>query len=690
MHITFVFVTFAVTKTPVMEEQEREYLIQDSQRLRTWEDTPSGSSGRWDDMTEMEKNKLLDIQADLIEKLTRKLDRLQETLERQGREHAEELKGVRTTLARAEEREQHEKLRADKEAELRIAAEERVAELVKKVLAFQSGETFMGLMAQIEGLRRELADAKSADKSRRGQMYGRKSQSRKDKSDGNDHDNNGGRPSAEEEKANMGGKDSVEKLPDNGTATKDPEPGNDSHVHDKYDSARGYREGKKHRTMSATRKCVHKCIKPTNLPAGWVAVRKESRFAYEKFTAIIEHETNYWIVLDPQGVEHAVFIPADSSEDQWMMDVDGEKIETVPMAVPSEPINDSEGNALVDCFPHPHATAAMMAELVTDHFVNNIPYYRLAEYYKDHGMSVVRQTLINWLYEGGKVLQCLVPMLLDMAVTKDAVINCDETWCKVRVEGKYSKRYIWCLVNRELKIVIYCYKDGSRSRDALKDILGGREPMALQSDGYNVYLYLDNELVDTEHLCCMAHARAKFFYAWEANHEADAKMILDLIDDLYALEAHYERLGLSAAEIVKRRKGEETSEIVIRIRSKLGAMMAEGHPPRSELLEKAVRYLNDFWTQLFAYRKNGRYTIDNTLAERYMRPISGERKNSLFYGSGKMAGIAAVYHTLISTCRFMKVSVSEYFRKAFRAIVAGCDNMANLLPMNMGLSVNNY
>ena len=51
---------------------------------------------------------------------------------------------------------------------------------------------------------------------------------------------------------------------------------------------------------------------------------------------------------------------------------------------------------------------------------------------------------------------------------------------------------------------------------------------ALQNDGYrssfsrllpsrrkNVYMYIDNELDDVDHLCCMAHARAKFKYAYE-------------------------------------------------------------------------------------------------------------------------------------------------------------------------------
>lgn len=71
---------------------------------------------------------------------------------------------------------------------------------------------------------------------------------------------------------------------------------------------------------------------------------------------------------------------------------------------------------------------------------------------------------------------------------KDVVVNCS----KVKVQDRYRKRYIWCLVNREEKIVIYCYEEGSRSRDVLKNILGDRQIRALQPDGYNVYMYMED------------------------------------------------------------------------------------------------------------------------------------------------------------------------------------------------------
>ncbi len=110
--------------------------------------------------------------------------------------------------------------------------------------------------------------------------------------------------------------------------------------------------------------------------------------------------------------------------------------------------------------------------------------------------------------------------------------------------------------------------------------------------------------------------------------------------------------------------------------------------PRGDLMEKALNYLNTFRTQLFAYTKDGCYTIDNSIAERSIRPLSGERKNSLFFGSGKMARISAAYHTIIATCKMQGVSVLQYFKMFFQAIVNGRRDYENLLPMTIGLGNN--
>lgn len=44
---------------------------------------------------------------------------------------------------------------------------------------------------------------------------------------------------------------------------------------------------------------------------------------------------------------------------------------------------------------------------------------------------------------------------------------------------------------------------------------------------------------------------------------------------------------------------------------------------------KAINYMHTFWEQLFRYRNDGNYTIDNSLSERSKRPMTVERKISV-------------------------------------------------------------
>ena len=98
------------------------------------------------------------------------------------------------------------------------------------------------------------------------------------------------------------------------------------------------------------------------------------------------------------------------------------------------------------------------------------------------------QTLHLRLTKGSNELKKLIPVLKDMALDKDAIVNCDETWCRVKMLDKYKKAYIWCLVNKAAKIVIFFYDKGSRGRKVLTDFIGERKIASLQSDAYNIYL----------------------------------------------------------------------------------------------------------------------------------------------------------------------------------------------------------
>ena len=233
-------------------------------------------------------------------------------------------------------------------------------------------------------------------------------------------------------------------------------------------------------------------------------------------------------------------------------------------------------------------------------------------------------------------------------------------------------------------------KDDSRA-DICNEIVPGTSIMAnmLSYLTFNrfqmstpAYREAKNRLSDMEHLCCLAHARAKFKYAYDQG-SLQARTFLELIAKLYGMEDTYRREKLTADEIYSRRNSKETTEIIEKIRTELYDLLANPNENRSELMSKALNYLKNFWNQIFAYRNDGEYSIDYMAAERAIRPITVQRKNSLFFGSVKGIQNSAIYNTFIETCKQAGVSFRNYFCKLLRELKKGRTDYENLLPMTI-------
>ena len=332
------------------------------------------------------------------------------------------------------------------------------------------------------------------------------------------------------------------------------------------------------------------------------------------------------------------------------------------------------------------------------------------------GMTISENTLHNWLKKGKKYLDKLIVVLKTIALEKDSIVNCDETWCKVRKYDHYKKCYIWVLVNKAEKIAIFFYEDGSRGRDVLTHFLGDAELKSIMTDGYNAYVFIGDELKsaqfkDTDHQICMAHAMAKFAKA--ANPGGD-KAALPFWDDMqlfYKLEDRYDEEGISPQVRGERRQSLETKEILIRLRSRLDMELAKKDADRTPYLTEALNYLDKFWDGIFAYQKDGNYPIDNNIAERTIRKLTTQRNNSLHYGSDAGVEMAVAYHSVISTVKLHGMScwryLGEFFKKtvqtsekktcfqfsecslSYAKIFNGCRDFFSLTPANIGMAYAN-
>ena len=350
-----------------------------------------------------------------------------------------------------------------------------------------------------------------------------------------------------------------------------------------------YRKGMKYQTMFADNRIVHESD-ANLLPEGATIIKSVYESTYEQVSYIVQHDYEMIIYKDKDGIMRKGYFPKVSAE--------------------------SENETVIDRFPGTHASCSLLANLVFNKYHMNTPVYREMVRLLNNKMNVSRNTVYNWFVKGSDHLKKVLPVLKEKLLAKGAVVNCDETWCRVKVAGKYGKKYIWCMVNKEAKVAVYFYDDGSRGRQVLRDFLGNTEIGALQSDGFNVYMYLDKELVDVDHLCCLAHARAKFKYAQEQGKDADAEYFISNIGRLYDLEEQYRLRHLTAQQIQQERQGEQTSKIIQKIRLRLDKLLADTSGMRGELMNKALNYLKSFWNQLILYLKDGRYSIDNSLAER--------------------------------------------------------------------------
>lgn len=351
---------------------------------------------------------------------------------------------------------------------------------------------------------------------------------------------------------------------------------------------------------------------------------------------------------------------------------------------------------IVTKFDGTKATPEFLQAIAYEVYVKNVTFGLLHRWLSDLGMKVSANTLRNWLKKGKKYLDELVKVLKDVALEKDSIVNCDETWCKVRKYDQYKKCYIRVLVNKAEQTVIFFYEDGSRGRDVLTHFVGDAELKSLMSDGYNAYVFIGDELKTAEtspnlgkvtHQVCLAHARAKFVKASEQAGDRNADIFLKYINELYALERQYDLDGITPESRGELRQGLVTKEILISLRQHLGIEKDKGSSSKTPYLTAALNYLDTFWDNIFAYIQDGSYPIDNNIAERAVRPLTTQRNSMLHFGSDEGAEMAATYHSIISTVKMQGRSVWEYLGKFFTKIFNGCRDFFSLRPDKIGLAI---
>lgn len=397
---------------------------------------------------------------------------------------------------------------------------------------------------------------------------------------------------------------------------------------------------------------VDEHIYPENInPEEWIELEPE-------ITEVLEHKPEEFFVR--RIIRHKYIARDKSSQMESTI---------ITAILPSLPIAKS------------YAGASLLAELMVNKYVNHLPFHRQIQMFKQSGISLPAATINDWFSQTAYLLRPLYYRLKEIVLSSD-YIQVDESTLPIVNEEKHKtvKGYIWMVRSVMLNLVFFHYDHGSRAQKVviplLKDFHG-----ALQTDGYEVYkMYEDKKGVLP--LGCWAHARRKFEEALKED-KARAEYALAQIGMLYDVERRADEENLSFEE-----RSDLRCRLSYPIMVAFEKWLVNEYPkvlPKGRM-GKAIKYTYEIYHRLTRYHLDGRYRIDNNLAENSIRPLALGRKNYLFCGNDDAAENAAVIYSLMGCCKAGEVNFREWLVDVLKNIHTYdkdySKDLAELLPHN--------
>lgn len=300
-------------------------------------------------------------------------------------------------------------------------------------------------------------------------------------------------------------------------------------------------------------------------------------------------------------------------------------------------------------------------EVAYEKYCFHAPLERQARKMGGEGLDIDSQTLWDQLQKLADKLKPAYEMLLQDAI-RQVVVGFDETRWELLTKGSAAKKSwtMWQLsTRRSVYFVIAPDRDTAAGNQLLKRFTG----IAL-GDAYIVHKCMAAAGGFTL-AYCWAHPRRHFIKA-EASDPIRAKQFLDMVGELYAIEAQAPP-GPEGDEQRRKLRNEQSRAVTARIKA---WCLEQRFLPESPL-GTAIKYVLKNWAGLTVFLDAPEVPIDNNRTERGFRGPALGRNN--FYGSHSKRGteVAAIFYSLIETAKLNGVEPKRYLKAALAAALAG-------------------
>jgi len=329
------------------------------------------------------------------------------------------------------------------------------------------------------------------------------------------------------------------------------------------------------------------------------------------------------------------------------------------------------------------ADVSLLANVIDAKFYGHNPLHRQADAFERLGIGIARSTLSDWVMGCADALRPLY-LAQGKAVFSEDYINLDETEEPVIEKGSGNGK---ARTGR-----MWGYKTGCGPPQIFFDFTDDKkqERPAHILKGYKGHVQTDasssfNELFRLEgvfSIGCWAHARRKFVDAFNVG-EKQAEEFVRLISCLYRIErrikmlreAEVRKLSDPVLFMLRRRRAMRIMDSFFKLVNSTPAL------PKSPM-GKALTYARNQEADLRSYVNDLRFKPDNNSIENAIRPLVVGRNNYLFVGSRRGGKAAAIFYSLIGTCKANGINSYEYLKDVLSRINGHpASRVAELLPV---------
>lgn len=314
----------------------------------------------------------------------------------------------------------------------------------------------------------------------------------------------------------------------------------------------------------------------------------------------------------------------------------------------------------VSCPPIPGAVlertsadVSFLAGLVQDKFQFHLPLYRQHQRLEQSGIHLHRSTLTRLVHRVGELLEPVYHAVLS-SVLQSELLTMDESPTRAgRGQGKMQTGYFWVLFGDQEEVAFLF--SPSRSRKVVDEVLHGFQGKLL-SDGYQVYETAADESGGRIRLVqCWSHTRRKFLEA-EKIAPDKVRRVLAWIQQLYQVEDQ----GRGAPERLLELRQTRSRAIMDELFGFLERQYEQSAFLPSDLFYKATLYALHRKAPLRMCLEDASVPLDTNHVERALRPQAVGRKNWMFHVTEVGARYAAIFYTLIQSCRLCQVNPHVY------------------------------